>query len=158
MFFLNELTQTVYLPPVEFNSEIHKTIEYKLYKMVEGTCTGEKGFIIAVTNITEFDGGRINEKGHAIFTIKYKALLLKPVKNEVLDAIVVNVNDLGVFCEVGPLSVFVSNYHIPPAYLGYEKIQNETLIRLRIIGTHISSEKMYAIGTINEDFLGPFNA
>lgn len=157
MFFLNELTQTVYLPPIEFNSEIHKTIEHRLYENVEGTCTGEKGFIIAVTNITLIDGGRLNEKGHAIFTIKYKALLLKPVKNEVLDAVVVNVNDLGIFCEVGPLSVFVSNYHIPQAYLGSERIQREMLVRLRIIGTHINSEKMYAIGTINEDFLGPLH-
>lgn len=157
MFFLNELTQTVHLPPVEFTSEIQKTMEHKLYKLVEGTCTGERGFIIAVTNITLMDGGLLNEKGLAIFTIKYKALLLKPVKNEVLDAIVVDVNDLGIFCEVGPLSVFVSNYHIPSAYAGGEKIQKEMFVRLRIIGTHISSEKMYAIGTINEDFLGPLH-
>lgn len=157
MFFLGELTQAIHLPPAEFTSEFSTTIEQKLYKMVEGTCSTDNGFIIAVTQIIEIGGGRIAHTGYAIFNVKYTALLLNPVKNEILDAFVIKVSDLGIFCEVGPLSIFVSNYHIPQAMQGFERIHQDMHVRLRIIGFNISSKKMYAIGTINEDFLGIIN-
>lgn len=37
-------------------------------------------------------------------------------KGEVLDARITNVNKMGFFCEVGPLSVFVSSHLLPIDY------------------------------------------
>lgn len=157
MFFLGELSQAIHLPPSEFTSDFNRTVLQKLYKMVESTCTTNNGFIIAVTQIIEIGGGRIAHTGHAIFNVKFTALLLNPIKDEILDAFVINVNELGIFCEAGPLSIFVSNYHIPVSKQGHKTIRRDMHVRLRIIGFNISSKKMYAIGSINEEFLGIIN-
>ena len=59
---------------------------------------------------------------------------------------------MGYFASVGPLSIFISNYQIPSTTL--EEIGNNSVVRLKIIGTKIDSTKVYAIGTLNYDFLG----
>ncbi len=154
MFFLSELSHTLNLPPRDFTSCITETLQALLYTSVEGTCSGEHGFIITVVKILDINGGRLSHTGHAIFNIQYEALLLKPVKNEVIDATVIDVNNLGIFCEVGPLSIFVSNHHIPKGLQGNDKLQKDSSVRVRIIGTKIDTKRIYAIGSVNEDCLG----
>ena len=46
----------------------------------------------------------------ASFNVKYEALIFRPFEGEVLDAVVTTVNKMGVFCEAGPLDIFISNY------------------------------------------------
>jgi DNA-directed RNA polymerase II subunit RPB7 len=46
--------------------------------------------------------------GEVIFKVKFKALVFKPYKNEVLDGIVAEVNSDGIFIESGPLRSFIS--------------------------------------------------
>ncbi|KAM0674610.1 DNA-directed RNA polymerase II subunit RPB7 [Gurleya vavrai] len=154
MFFLTELSQTLNLSPNDFTSSLSKTLQSLLFSSVEGTCSSQHGFIITVKQITNINGGRLSHTGHAIFNVHYEALLLRPVKNEVLDCIVVDVNNLGIFCEVGPLSVFVSNHHIPKSFLNSGMIVKDKAVRVRIIGTKIDTKRIYAIGSIDGDCLG----
>ena len=44
-------------------------------------------------------------QGLVMFPIKYSAVVFRPFKGEVLDAIVTTVNKMGFFAEVGPLQV-----------------------------------------------------
>lgn len=48
--------------------------------------------------------------GQAQFKVEYNAIVFKPFKNEVVDGVVNNVSKMGIFLDVGPLSVFVSSH------------------------------------------------
>lgn len=63
--------------------------------------------------------------GLAEFRSRYQAIVLKPVRTsrsspqfngEVIDAKITNVNKMGFFAEVGPLSIFVSSHLLPMDY------------------------------------------
>lgn len=142
---------------------------------MEGKCTGRYGFTILVTNVL-FDApgtmdGRLHiDTGFAHFPVTYLALVFKPFKNEILNAVVTEVNLQGVFCTAGPLHVFVATMHMPsdlklderkdgmPSYYSEEeeqRIEKGTKLRVKIVGLRTDADNIQAIGTIKEDFLGP---
>jgi len=97
---------------------------------------------------------------------RYRAIVFKPFKGEVLDAVVGEVNKMGFFAEAGPLNVFVSSHLIdpemkfdpnsnPPSYASNDQvIERDTHVRLKIVGTRVDATEIFAIGTIKEDHLG----
>lgn len=88
-----------------------ETVKQKLYTEVEGTCTGKYGFVIAVTTIDSIGSGVIQPgQGFVVYPVKYKAIVFRPFKGEVLDAVVTQVNKVGMFAEIGPLSCFISHH------------------------------------------------
>jgi DNA-directed RNA polymerase II subunit RPB7 len=63
---------------------------------VEGTCSGQYGYLICVTHVVAVGKGLIREGvGSATFNIKYNALVFRPFKGEVMDAVVTSVNKVG---------------------------------------------------------------
>ncbi|KAG8383637.1 hypothetical protein BUALT_Bualt04G0034700 [Buddleja alternifolia] len=52
---------------------------------------------------------------------------------------------MGFLAEAGPVQIFVSN-HV--------KIQKDSEVRLKIIGTRVDATEIFCIGTIKDDFLG----
>ena len=92
-------------------------------------CT-RSGFVIAVTTIDSIGLGALQPgRGFALYPIKYKAspfstgmvlltqqaaplqaVVFRPIKGEVLDAVVTQVNKIGIFTQIGPLSCFVSKH------------------------------------------------
>lgn len=84
----------------------------KLIQDVEGTCTGQFGYIICVMDGMKIDMGRgriIPGDGSAEFDVKYKAIVWRPFRGEVVDGIVSNVQAWGIFVDVGPLKVFIAH-------------------------------------------------
>ena len=72
---------------------MHTFLKNKLHNDVEGTCSGRYGFIITVVALTSIDKGKVLPgAGLAEFNVKYSAVVLKPFKGEVMDAIVTNVS------------------------------------------------------------------
>ena len=68
-------------------------LESKLYADVEGTCSGAFGYIIAVVSILDIGKGMvISGSGQAEFITRYRAIVFKPFKGEVVDGVVNNVN------------------------------------------------------------------
>jgi len=127
------------------------------------------GFIITVTSVERIGLGKIQSgTGFVVFPVKYKAIVFKPFKEEIVDAVVSQVNKMGFFAEVGPLQVFVSSHLIPP-YLKFDpqsnppcfvseegdKIEKDSEVRLKIVGTRVDANEIFSIGSIKEDFLGP---
>ncbi len=73
--------------------------------------TFRHGFIIAVTNIEHIGPGLLlPSRGFVQYQIIYRAIVFRPFKGEVIDAIVTQVNKVGVFAEAGPLTIFISQY------------------------------------------------
>ncbi len=81
-------------------------LESKLYSDVEGTCSGEFGYIIAVVSILDIGKGLVMPgNGQAEFVTRYRAIVFKPFKGQVMDGVVVNVNKVR-----RPLSVRVTSW------------------------------------------------
>lgn len=70
-----------------------ETVKQKLYTEVEGTSTGKNGFVIAVTTIDNIGSGIIQPgQGFVVYPVKYKAIVFRPFKGEVVDAVVSQIN------------------------------------------------------------------
>ncbi|KAG6332315.1 hypothetical protein ID866_6774 [Astraeus odoratus] len=165
-----ELTHTILLHPSYFGPRMLQFLESKLYADVEGTCSGQYGYIIAVVSILDIGRGMvISSSGQAEFVTRYRAIVFKPFKGEVVDGVVNNVNKMGFFADVGPLQVFVSHQvHLlihpdmkfdpnsnPPSFASDDQIiEKNTRVRLKIVGTRVDATEIFAIGTIKEDHLG----
>jgi DNA-directed RNA polymerase II subunit RPB7 len=68
------------------------TLEEKLYADVEGTCSGQFGYIIAVVSVLDVGKGVVLPgSGLAEFVTRYRAIVFKPFKGEVVDGVVDNV-------------------------------------------------------------------
>ncbi|KAI0041828.1 hypothetical protein FA95DRAFT_1548271 [Auriscalpium vulgare] len=167
MFFIKELTHTILLHPSYFGPRMLQFLESKLYSDVEGTCSGQFGYIIAVVSISDIGKGMVlSGSGQAEFVTRYRAIVFKPFKGEVVDGVVSNVTRMGFFADVGPLTVFVSHQLIhpdlkfdhasnPPSFTSADQvIEKNTKVRLKIVGTRVDATEIFAIGTIKEDHLG----
>jgi len=67
-------------------------LESKLYSDVEGTCSGQFGYIIAVVSMSDIGNGIVMPgSGQAEFVARYRAIVFKPFKGEVVDGVVNNV-------------------------------------------------------------------
>ncbi|KAI8838019.1 hypothetical protein CcCBS67573_g01080 [Chytriomyces confervae] len=173
MLFLKELTHTILLHPTFFGRNLRSALKQRLYQEVEGTCSGLFGYIIAVIEIVDTGKGVLQTAtGHAEFNVRYKAIVFKPFKGQVVEGLVTTVNRMGFFADVGPLQVFVSAHLIPeylrfdpnanpPAYAGENQdmqlltIEKGVALKIRILGTRVDATEIFAIGTIKEDYLGP---
>lgn len=167
MFFLKELEHTITLEPRFLGAQLRDHIRLQLYRQVEGSCNGRFGYVVALVSISHIESGIVQDSfGSVAFKVRYMALLLKPFKNETVDAVISTVNKMGFFAALGPLQIFVSNHLIPddyrfepnstpPCYLSEEqRISPGDGVRLKIVGTRIDATEMFAIGTIKEDDLG----
>ncbi|KAI4117345.1 MAG: hypothetical protein LQ338_007566, partial [Usnochroma carphineum] len=167
MFFLRELERTVTLHPSFFGPRTKEYLTTRLLEDVEGTCTGQYYIICVLDSFSISEGRVVPGSGVAEYTIQYRAVVWRPFKGETVDAIVTSVNQMGVFADVGPLPVFVSNHLIPsdikwdpnatpPQYTDNKDqvIEKGTHLRLKLIGTRSDVGSMFAIGSVKEDFLG----
>ena len=88
-----ELSHTIHLHPSYFGPRMLQFLESKLYSDVEGTCSGEFGYIIAVVSILDIGKGMVMPgSGQAEFVTRYRAIVFKPFKGQVVDGVVNNVN------------------------------------------------------------------
>jgi len=153
---------------LNFSSELRATISRKLFQEEQGRCTSRHGYILAVINIENIGAGRIKAgTGYAYFTVVYKAIVFKPFRGEVIDGIVSDVHAVGLFANIGPTRVFVSNKAMPDDYMFDPNSDNPCFtsgdqtvrikkgdhIRLRIEGIKME-EELACIGSIKDDYLG----
>ncbi|KAG7669962.1 putative DNA-directed RNA polymerase II subunit RPB7 [Nannochloris sp. 'desiccata'] len=131
MFYRLELIKELEIPPRYFASNLDDEINRRLRQDVEGTCSGKHGFVIAVTEAIHKGDGMIREGvGNAVFNI------------------------------------FVSNHLIPeefefdstndPAYMTKEgeKITTGCEVRLKIVGTRVDANEIFAVASVKDDYLG----
>jgi DNA-directed RNA polymerase II subunit RPB7 len=126
MFFIKYLERDISIHPSFFGRGVSERLRLQLYADMEGTCNGEY-YIICIMDITNISPGTVKpNRGEANFNIQYRAIVWKPFKGEVvqivarpgvrtgllmsvqIDCAVMNVKEQGLFCEAGPLLVFVA--------------------------------------------------
>ena len=87
-------------------------LESKLYSDVEGTCSGQFGYIIAVVSMSDIGNGIVLPgSGQAEFVARYRAIVFKPFKGEVVDGVVNNVTKVRQFTFFkGPKTLIISRW------------------------------------------------
>ncbi len=175
MFYVLQLTHSLVIPPIHFGPKLYDTLTTLLRSSVEGSALSTYGYVVQVISVprSSITAGVIEyDSGDVAFDIRYEALLFRPFKNEVVDAVVTDVNNLGFFAYVGPLRVFVSERLFPGDLNGVEgggydgdsnswisadnevQIKDGCGVRVRIIGTTVEENDISSVGRIDEDFLG----
>jgi DNA-directed RNA polymerase II subunit RPB7 len=161
--------EAVVMPPSYLGPELQSILKAKLIEKVEGSCTERCGYIVCVLKVEEISTGKIlDTSGDVLFNIKYKAVVLKPFVNEVLDGVIEKVDKYGVTVTVGPVLFFISNKNFHNEFEYNENTntyvsnqQNEKLavdveVRFRVLGTRFEANKITGTGIMSEDYLGPF--
>merc|ERR1712216_587246 len=182
MFFVvQSLKRHLEVEPREYGPNLRETVQTKLREAVENTCSERYGYILKIFNVdTERLQGRIESTGMqpsrggtATFVVNYDAVVLKPFKNEVLIGEVKSVAQQGVFCQCGPMQVFISKANLadesnglkwfgdrtPACWMSDNEkwvVQEKTRLRIRLMGVRLSNDlsKSSAVGLITDDFLG----
>lgn len=150
------LTRTLQLHPRFFGPKLRPTLIAKLHKEVEGTCLGEHGYVILVLSVDEIGFGKVIDGTSLVsFPVKFKAVVCRPFKGEVLDAVVTDVIKHGINAEAGPLKIFVSAHNLPggmefddtadpPRFAAGRDltISRGDAVRLRIIGSRFTPHEI----------------
>eukprot|EP01012_Entosiphon_sulcatum_P031426 TRINITY_DN3964_c0_g1_i1.p2 TRINITY_DN3964_c0_g1~~TRINITY_DN3964_c0_g1_i1.p2 ORF type:complete len:174 (-),score=48.33 TRINITY_DN3964_c0_g1_i1:18-539(-) len=171
MFFHIPMEKSITLEPRCFSRNIKQTLLHKLNQTFEGTCSGQHGFLIAVTAVDdrEISKGKVHDDGTCTFTVRFKALVYRPFRGEVVDTLVTQVTKMGFFAEVGPMQIFVSDqsmpadlrfdeHSIPQKFVsedGAITIKKDDEVRVKLVGLRFTATEIYAIGSIEEDYMGP---
>lgn len=168
MFFLVSLEKDISLHPKYFSGDLKDTILQKLIRQEEGKTSVRYGYIVSIIKIINVGKGKIDETGFATFTISFQAISFRPFKNEVIDAQVTNVTQVGIFANVGPFGLFISQHQLSEdmkfepdskSYISIEnpsaKIETGRDIRVKIIGIAFEDNQLYGTATMKHDFLGP---
>mmetsp|Transcript_7810 Transcript_7810/g.16309 ORF Transcript_7810/g.16309 Transcript_7810/m.16309 type:complete len:185 (-) Transcript_7810:5-559(-) len=175
MFYVKLLTHSLTLDPIHFGPNLHSTITKLTKEACEGRPLSHYGYVVHVIDVSRENmrAGVVEyDTGAVCYDVKYEALIFRPFKNEVLDANVAVVNQLGFFCKVGPLKVFVSKHLFPPDLNGVSggsydassaswvsedgevRIREGCGVRCRVIGTTVEEGNVQGVGSINDEFLG----
>ncbi|ABU81268.1 DNA-directed RNA polymerase [Ignicoccus hospitalis] len=119
MYRIYRFKDMVRIPPERFGEDLKKVALELLREEYEGVIDEELGIILTVTDvdispegyIVPGDGGTYHE---ATFTL----LAFKPLRNEVVEGIVVNVTKNGIYVNIGPIDGMVHK-----AQLGDERFE-----------------------------------
>lgn len=172
MYFLAEFEDNIQVKPEHCGPNFQAHVQDTLRQKVEGTVSEERGHVLKVLAETWRGLAKCQDgTGQLLVPIWYHALTFKATKDDVLDCEVSEVNKLGFFGECGPLRIFVSKSSMhtsyefhdaqggnAPSYISQdigESIVPGTALRIRLLGVRYEAAQMFAIGTINDDWLGP---
>ncbi|KAI9430845.1 RNA polymerase Rpb7, partial [Lactarius indigo] len=87
-----ELMHMIVLHLSYFRPHMQQYLGSKLYSDIEGTYSGQFGFIVAVVSISDIGKGMvIPGNGQAEFITHYRAIVFKPFKGKVVNGIVHNI-------------------------------------------------------------------
>lgn len=150
---------------------------FKLRQKVEGKASGKFGYTILVFKMIHLSEGVLNEDtGNAQFTVEYLAMIFKPFVGEVLPGEVTSLSKTGFFVQAGPMEIFVSSQLMPeelkfdvstgsPSFVAEDdedddvefRISIGSRVRVKIIGMRFAANDIHVIGSIKDDYLGPFS-
>lgn len=126
MFFEVVLTRRVEIKPEEMGPGMKDRVLKKLKKIVTGSLLPGYGYIVLVKAVLDdiatghlfLSSGDIDyASGYVKYDVFYKAIILRPICGEVVDAVVTQTNEHGLHASVGPVLIFVSYRKFPRKYL-----------------------------------------
>lgn len=150
MFVKKILNHTVNIPSNFLSSSLSQIILSQLYFDVENK-TYNDHYLLLVLKIITISEGKIKINGDIIFKITYQALCLEIENNYILESKVIEINNMGIFTNIGPINIFVSHHQIPVNVK--ESIILGSVVRLRVKGVRYDNG-ISVVGSLNEEYLG----
>lgn len=162
--------EQIIMDPSSLGKELENLIRGELIDKVQGSVTHKYGYIICVIKILEIGKGKIlDTSGDVIFNVKYKAVVMKPMKNEIIEGVVEKVERYGINVTAGVLrKIFISTNHFPGDFtfnensnsfksneLNDDEIKVDSEIRFRITNINYEMNQFFCTGTMSEAYLGP---
>nr|AJA90775.1 DNA-directed RNA polymerase IV seventh largest subunit [Ginkgo biloba] len=173
MFFEVEMSRNVVISPDKLHTGLllQRSIILQLLEDVSRVqATEEHGYLVAVTTLESRGEGKIREMtASVVFPVKFKCIVFKPFKNEILEGEVADVMKSGVRVTCGPMTELFLPHQtmkdfdfIPgenPVFIDKQssKVEKGGKIRFRIIGVKWNEQRrvFQALGSLQGDFLGP---
>lgn len=160
--------EPIVMNPSSLGKELQNLIKAKLIERVQGSVTERYGYIICVVKFMEIGYGKIlDTSGDVLFNVKYKAVVLKPFINEIMDGVVEKIEPYGVHVSAGVLKIFISSSNFPGDFEYNEntksyksesqndEIRIDSEVRFRITGINFEFNEFLSTGVMNESYLGP---
>lgn len=164
------LTKNVYVKPEDLGPQLSHRLEYVLREAVEGTRDPVAGLIVAVVDIIDDASvqGKVLETGTVVFAMKYIAVAFRLAPSEVVDGVVTEIVNDGVYVDVGATVIRVSRYSMPRGFVfegegdaprfaspdGTVVISEGSTLRVRVISESTTAIKFGAVGSIDGPYLG----
>lgn len=169
-FFRKRMTKTLLVHPQYLGAGLKAHVKNQASREAANEGVTDVGYVVTTLRIPDEGvvSGTIDHlTGSVRFDVTFDAICFKPLRNEVLDAVVQQCTSQGIFAEAGPFSVFVHSLHVGDLEFRPEDLSwasSETgvavragaAVRVKIMGvnTAIGARQIAGIGTINEPFLG----
>lgn len=108
MYRIYELMDYVRIPPEKFGEPVDAVAEQYLREKYEAKFDKDLGIVVLIYDVTVSDSGIIIPgDGAAYHEARFKVLSYVPVSQEVVEGVVVDVRNIGVYVNIGPLDAFV---------------------------------------------------
>jgi hypothetical protein len=88
------LHEVITLHPSYLTPNLQNQLINLLHNKVEGSCSGQLGYVIAVLQVLDPGRGKVVDGG-VEFNIHYQAMVYRPFRGEVVDGVVGSVNKVG---------------------------------------------------------------
>lgn len=112
---------TVRVPPKRFGEDLVKVIKSELNETIAGRVDKPIGVIIAVTDVREHKEGRIIlGDGAVYYDVVFDLLAFQPQVHEVVDGIVTELIEFGVFVNFGPMDGLIHVSQIAESFMSYD--------------------------------------
>ena len=118
MYKIVRIEDTVRIPPQYFGEDLEKVINSIVQKSFEGKVKREYGMIVLTTNVEMLDEGVIIHGDGALYQkVRFDALVFQPELQEIIDGIVCEVVEFGIFCHIGAMDALVHMSQIMDDYV-----------------------------------------
>ena len=118
MYKIVRIEDTVRIPPQYFGENLEKVINSIVQKSFEGKVKREYGMIVLTTNVEILDEGVIIHGDGALYQkVRFDALVFQPELQEIVDGIVCEVVEFGIFCHIGAMDALVHMSQIMDDYV-----------------------------------------
>jgi len=167
MYAKLQLKSNIRVPPHLFKSDLKKAVSSAIEKEFVGHL-GKEGLFIVVLGVNEVgDGIIIPGDGAIYYETVFDMLVYKPILQEVVNGVVSEVTEFGVFLRIGPIDGLVHVSQVMDDFVSYStagvltgKESKRTLkvkdvVRARIIAISLKSMKGAKLGlTMRQPGLG----
>eukprot|EP00388_Colpodella_angusta_P012922 GDKJ01032595.1.p1 GENE.GDKJ01032595.1~~GDKJ01032595.1.p1 ORF type:complete len:167 (+),score=21.67 GDKJ01032595.1:55-555(+) len=160
MYFLKDMVRIVKVEPMFLGPSFKEHVQRKLKADIEGKCDAS-GYYLCVNEFKDFEKGRCQDgTGMVVLRVWFQALVYQAIPFESVDAIVSQVNTLGLFCQSGPLQIFLSAQHLnswdfvdgpPPKYTSTDTaavLQEGTCVRVRVFSVSPEGGWLKGVGQL----------
>jgi len=168
MYKILTVKDEVRVPPTKFDLDIKEAIKQSLQEEIEGKVDPNIGVFLAVTEVLDFEEGKILPEDGAIFyPATFKVLVFKPELNEIITGEIVDITEFGAFTRIGPLDALIHVSQVMDDRISYDqknaiftgrktglKLKEGDLVRARIVGVSLGKTQSKISLTMRQPCLG----